>query len=53
MNLPTMITAAIFTAVVLSIVIFFIRNRKKGKSCCSCGCSCGGCAMSGACHPKQ
>ena len=53
MNLPTIITALIVGAVVLAIVISGIRNRKKGKSCCSCGSSCGGCAMSGACHPKQ
>lgn len=53
MNLPTIITALIVGAVVLSIVISFLRNRKQGKSCCSCGGSCGGCAMSGACHPKK
>ncbi|MDD6022918.1 MAG: FeoB-associated Cys-rich membrane protein [Oscillospiraceae bacterium] len=52
MNLPTIIAALIVGALVLSIVISGIRNKRQGKSSCSCG-SCGGCAMSGACHPKQ
>jgi hypothetical protein len=30
-----------------------VRNKKKGKSSCSCGSSCGGCAMNGACHSKK
>ena len=31
----------------------YVRNKKKGKSICSCGCSCGGCSMNGICHDKK
>lgn len=53
MNWPTIIVAALVAAAVLAIVIRGIYNRKKGKHSCSCGGSCGGCAMSGTCHPKK
>lgn len=52
MNWPTILVAALVVAVFLAIVISGIRNKKKGRSACSCGGSCSGCAMSGACHPK-
>ncbi len=51
MDWPTIIVAAVI-AVLFALVIFFhIRNKKKGKSSCSCGCS--GCAMSDICHGKK
>lgn len=53
MNWPTILIASIVAVVFLAIVIFGIRNKKKGKSSCSCGGSCGGCAMSDHCHPKK
>lgn len=40
------VIAVLFVAV----IVCEIRNRKKGKKTCSCGGSCGGCAMNGACH---
>lgn len=46
--LPTIIVAVIIAGVFLAIVINGIRNKKKGKS--SCGCGCAGCPMSGKCH---
>lgn len=53
MNWPTIIVAALVVAAVLAIVICGIRNKKKGKHSCSCGGSCGGCAMSDTCHSKK
>ncbi len=43
------VIAALFAAVVVCGIV----NRKKGKGSCSCGGSCGGCAMSGACHGNK
>ena len=52
MNLPTLIVAAIVAAVFVAVICIQIRDRKNGK--CSCGGSCGSCAMSGSCHaPKN
>lgn len=47
---PTIIIAAIIGVVVCAIIAKGIINKKKGKSSCSCGGGCGGCAMKGACH---
>ena len=52
MNLPTIIVAAIVTAVFIWIVVASIHNKKKGKTSCSCGGGCAGCAMEGSCHSK-
>ena len=52
MNLPTIITGILVAAVLGAIIISGIRNRKNGKSACSCGGSCGGCGMNCACHPS-
>ena len=38
-------------AVVAAIIISTVRNRKKGKSSCGCGCS--NCPMSGSCHSQK
>ncbi|MBQ8648552.1 MAG: FeoB-associated Cys-rich membrane protein [Clostridia bacterium] len=50
MNWPTIIVTAIVAAVFLAIVIKGIRDKKKGKSSCSCGCS--GCAFKDSCNNK-
>ena len=47
-NIATIIICAVLIAVVAAIVISMIKNKKKGKS--SCGCGCTDCPMSGSCH---
>ena len=44
----TVLVCAVLVALVALIVTYMIRNKKKGKS--SCGCGCTGCPMSGKCH---
>lgn len=51
MNLPTLIVAAIVAAVFIAVILVQIRDRKNGK--CSCGGSCGSCAMSDTCHAQR
>ena len=50
-NLATIIICVVLAAVVSLIVAKMIRDKKKGKTSCGCGCS--GCAMSGSCHQKH
>lgn len=50
-NLATIIISLIIVAVVAAIIISTVRNRKKGKPSCGCGCS--NCPMSGSCHSKK
>lgn len=50
-NLATIIVALIILAIVAAIIIVRIRDKKAGKSSCSCGCS--GCAMKDSCHTKN
>ncbi len=50
-NLATILVGAVLVAVVALIVIHLVRNRKRGKT--SCGCGCQGCPMNGACHSKK
>lgn len=47
----TVIIAALVAGVFLAIVITGIRNRKRGKNSCSCGC--GGCAIKDTCRSKK
>lgn len=47
---PTIIIASIVAVVFFAIIIKGIINKKNGKSSCSCGGGCGGCAMKGTCH---
>ena len=51
MNIPSIIIAAVIGVIFVAIIVREIRNKKKGKSTCSCGC--GGCAMSGMCHSEK
>ena len=50
-NMATIIISAFLVLVVAAILVSMVRGKKKGKS--SCGGGCAGCAMSGACHPKN
>lgn len=50
-NLSTVIISLIIALVIASIIISMMRNRKKGKSSCGCGCS--GCPMNGSCHSEK
>jgi hypothetical protein len=47
MNLPTILTLAVVAAVLIAIVAFAIRNRRKGKHSCSCGGDCSHCGHCG------
>ena len=47
----TILAALVLLGLVCAVIVTMIRNRKKGKSTCGCGCS--SCAMDGACHKKH
>lgn len=47
-NMATIIISVILMIVVAAIIASMVRNKRKGKS--SCGCGCAGCAMNGTCH---
>ncbi len=49
-NGGTLIVTALLLVLVGGIALKMIRDKRKGKS--SCGCDCGCCPMSGACHRK-
>ncbi len=46
----SIVIIAVIVLALGAVVAFRIINKKKGKSSCSCGGSCGGCPMSGSCH---
>lgn len=48
MNWQSWVILGVIAAVFAVIVVREIRNRKKGKGGCSCGC--GGCAFKDSCH---
>ncbi len=50
-NIGTLLICAALLAVVAAIVVGLVRDRKKGKS--SCGCGCADCPMSGSCHTEK
>ncbi len=50
-NMGTIVIGAILAAVVAAVIVHMVRNKKRGRSSCGCGCS--GCAMNGSCHPKK
>lgn len=52
-NLPTIIIASVIAVIFVAIVVTQIINKKKGKSSCSCGGSCGNCGASSFCHPQR
>ncbi len=47
-NLATILLCVVLILTVCVIVRKLVRDRRKGKS--SCGCGCQNCAMSGTCH---
>ena len=48
MDWPTIIVATIIAVILTSIIVCGFINKKKGKSTCSCGRSCGACQLN--CH---
>ena len=50
-NIASIIICAALIVIVALLIYSMIRNKKKGRSSCSCGCS--GCAMNGVCHAKD
>lgn len=50
-NLSKVLISLALAAVIAAIIAVMIRNQKKGKSSCGCGCS--GCSMTGNCHPAK
>lgn len=51
MNWQTLVVLAIVVAIFAAIVVKGIKNKKEGKSSCSCGCS--GCANKDYCHKEK
>lgn len=47
-NVGNIVICLILAGIVVSILIHLFHKKKSG--CSSCGGSCGGCAMNGACH---
>lgn len=50
-NLATILISAVLAVIVAAVIAGMVRDQKKGKS--SCGCGCAGCAMNGACRQKK
>lgn len=50
-NMATIIVSAILVVVVTVIIVSMIRNKKKGRS--SCGCGCADCPMGASCHEED
>ena len=50
-NFATILILAVLAAIVAAIVVHLIRNKRKGKSACGCGCQ--SCPMEGACHSQK
>ncbi len=47
-NLSTILICIVLIAIVVSISIYLVRQKKQGRS--SCGAGCAHCAMHGECH---
>lgn len=50
-NIGTMFVSAVLILIIGLIIFKLIRDRKKGKSSCGCGCS--SCPMNGSCHSNK
>ncbi|MBQ8825401.1 MAG: FeoB-associated Cys-rich membrane protein [Ruminococcus sp.] len=50
-NLATIIISVIVIAVVATIIIKMMRDKKNGKT--SCGCGCDNCPSSSMCHKSK
>ena len=51
-HIVSIIIIAVIVLALGAVVAFRIINKKKGKSSCSCGGSCGACPMGAACHSQ-
>lgn len=47
-NISTIIICAVLVIIVFAVIAGLIRNKRKGKFSCGCGCS--GCPMSSSCN---
>lgn len=47
-NLATIIICIVLAAIVALIIVKLIKDKKKGKKSCGCGCS--NCPSAGMCH---
>ena len=50
-NLGTVLIALILAAIVIGIIVNLLKDKKKGRS--SCGCGCEHCAMKETCHQPK
>lgn len=50
-NIGSIIVLLAVVAIVTLVIAKMIRDKRRGKSSCSCGC--GGCAMKDTCHAKE
>ncbi|MBO4680553.1 MAG: FeoB-associated Cys-rich membrane protein [Clostridiales bacterium] len=48
-NIGTILISLMLALIVGGIVYSMIKDKRKGRS--SCGCGCANCAMAGKCHP--
>ena len=51
--IPSIIIISVIALAFGAVIATLVIKKKKGKSICSCGGSCGACPMSGACHPAK
>ncbi|MBR4223634.1 MAG: FeoB-associated Cys-rich membrane protein [Oscillospiraceae bacterium] len=47
-NIGTIVITLVLIALVISVIAGMIKDKRKGKHSCSCGCK--NCAMQGMCH---
>ncbi len=47
-NIGSIIVVCALVAIVALIIVSNVKNKKKGKSNCGCGCS--NCSLNGLCH---
>lgn len=50
-NAGTIVVLLILTAILSAIIVKFIRDKKKGKGLCACGCA--GCPSKDMCHKES
>lgn len=50
-NLATILICFVLLVIAALVIAHLIRNKKRGKT--SCGCGCAGCALHGSCHQKH
>lgn len=50
-NIANIVVILMIAAIVTAVIVKLVRDKRRGKS--SCGCSCGGCALSGSCNSKK